>query len=267
MNYKLIDSGHGRKLEQWGNLRLSRPAAQAIWKPKLPKKEWDQADALFSREEGLQWEICSNLPDQWRVTLDSLEFKVSPTDFGHLGLFPEHANFWPWITEMSANARVLNLFAYTGGATLAAARGGAEVCHLDASKGIVSWARENAALNNMQEKPIRWIVDDAMKFLRREIKRGSRYDGILLDPPSYGRGAKGEIFKIEDEIEELLSLCKQVLTDRPKFVLFTCHTPGFTPTVLSHLLEQMMGSKCDSGEMLLGEFPLPLGAYARWSAS
>lgn len=261
--YQLIDSGDGKKWERFGPFCLCRPCPQAVWRP---QKKLD-ADATFSRENGNQWTMKTKLPSEWDISLRGVQLKISLTDFGHLGVFPEHAALWDWMRPLIQKGnRILNLFAYSGGATLAAAQAGAEVCHLDASKGMVDWARENAALNDLKGAPIRWIVDDALKFLRREEKRGSRYDGIILDPPTFGRGGKGEIFKIEEEIIPLLELCKSVLSERPKFVIFSCHTPGFTPIVLEHLLFQIFGKKSVSGEMLLessNTFPIPSGSFAR----
>lgn len=271
--YSLLDSGRGYKLEQFGPYIISRPCSQAVWEPQLPQKVWDQAHASFSRESQNKWtQHIGKLPDVWNINVADIKFKISPTDFGHLGIFPEQKEFWSWIQKtVSKNKKVLNLFAYSGGATLAAAKGGAEVCHLDASKGMVAWARENAALNHLEKAPIRWIVDDVSKFLIRELRRGSRYDAIILDPPSFGRGAKGEIFKIEEEIINLLKSCKQLLTDKPLFILFSCHTPGFSPLVMEHLLKQVLQQipgQIDVGEMLLegnqSIFPVPSGTFARW---
>ena len=195
--------------------------------------------------------------------------KIAPTDFGHLWVFPEHASLWGWMQErLSPSTKVLNLFAYSGGATLAALQKGASVCHLDASKGMVDWARENAALNGLTSAPARWIVDDAIKFLRREVKRGNRYDGILLDPPTFGRGSKGEVFKIERDIQPLLELCKELLTESPKFLIFSCHTPGFTPIVLKHLLGQFFDAPIEAYEMLLESeeaYSIPSGCVAKVS--
>jgi 23S rRNA (cytosine1962-C5)-methyltransferase len=272
-HYQFLDSGNLQRLERFGKHLLIRPCAQALWKPNLSLEKWRQADAVFSREEAEKWSRHKALPAEWRVQFSGLQFKIAPTDFGHVGLFPEHSLVWE---AMRANIRahkrrlsILNLFAYSGGASLAAAQAGAQVCHLDASKGMVSWARENAALNNL-EGSIRWIVDDVMKFLKREIKRGVFYDGIILDPPTFGRGSQGEIFKIEREIGSLLELSRAVLCDRPAFVFFTSHTPGMTPKVLHHLLSQMMHGKqgkIEERELLLGEqHPLPSGSMAHWMA-
>lgn len=271
-NYSLVDSGLGRKLEQFGSYLLSRPCSQAVWEPKLSQDRWRQAHATFSREDENKWTSNRSLPDSWKVEVANIQFKISPTDFGHLGIFPEQKPFWEWLQtylKNYSNPRVLNLFAYSGGATLAAAKGGASVCHLDASKGMVAWARENAALNKLEEAPIRWIIDDVNKFLARELRRGSRYEGIILDPPSFGRGSKGEIFKIEEDIIPLLKSCKALLSEKPLFLLFSCHTPGFTPLAMHHLMSQLMKEgQIEVGEMALeganGVFAVPSGTYAKW---
>jgi 23S rRNA (cytosine1962-C5)-methyltransferase len=264
MSYHLLDSGDGQKWEKFGDYILQRPCAQAVWRP-MQKIE---ADAQFTREE--RWHIRKKLPKSWTVLHGGVNFKVTPTEFGHLGLFPEHADLWEGMRpHIKKGARVLNLFAYSGGVTLAAAQEGAEVCHLDASKGMVDWARENATLNHLEKAPIRWIVDDALKFLKREQKRQSPYDGIVLDPPTFGRGSKGEVFKIEKEILPLLELCSELLTPKPLFVIFSCHTPGFTPMVLRHLLGQTMPKgSIEVGEMALhspGALAIPSGSFAKWT--
>lgn len=273
-SYALLDSGHGRKLERFGPYVIARPAAQAVWRPKLSDAVWNQADAIFSRESENRWLKKPTGMENWQIEVEGLTFKLSATDFGHLGIFPEQRDFWSWIQttlHKKTSSRVLNLFAYSGGSTLAAAWAGAQVCHLDASKGMVTWARENAALNSLTAAPIRWIVEDVNKFIKRELRRGSRYEAIILDPPSFGRGAKGEVFKIEDEILDLLDDCRGLLSENPLFVLFTCHTPGFTPLVMQHLMHQMMagfGGDCDVGEMALrggkDVLSLPSGTFARW---
>lgn len=276
--YSLIDSGQGRKLERFGPYLIARPCAQAVWNPQLPASEWQKANASFTRDGDNKWIETGHLPDSWPITVSDITFKISQTDFGHLGIFPEQRNFWAWIQKIIKEAKakgrtsinVLNLFAYSGGSTLAAARGGAQVCHLDASKGIVSWARDNAALSGLQDAPIRWIIDDVNKFLAREVKRGVRYDAIILDPPSFGRGTKGEVFKIEDNLPIILKDCQTLLSDNPLFILFSCHSPGFSPIVMHHLMSQLMAKhpgKIDTGEMVLeGDkaLPLPSGVYARW---
>lgn len=276
--YALLDSGHGRKLERFGSITLDRPCAQAVWNPASPKI-WKQADAFFTRKEGLEWRGRDKLPDSWQATVNGVKMKLSTTDFGHLGVFPETREMWDWITDTLAKEtpkrkkplHFLNLFAYSGGATLAGAKGGAQCCHVDASKGMVQWARKNAEINGLENHPIRWIVDDVNKFLQREIRRGTRYDAILLDPPSFGRGKGGELYKIEHALLETLELVKSVLSDQPCFVYLTSHTPGFTPIVLNNLLHQLLPKgKLECGEMLLtGEpevFPVPSGTWSRWLA-
>ena len=279
--YELLDSGDGRKLERFGDWVLERPAAQAAWRPDLPESEWQKAGARFDREEGNRWHGRSRLPAEWEAEIEGVSFRLSSTDFGHLGVFPEQRPMWRWMREAcreragrgGEKPNVLNLFAYSGGSTLAPAQGGAAVCHVDASKGMTEWARDNARRNGLQDAPIRWIVDDVSAFLRREHQRGRRYDGIILDPPSFGRGARGEVFKIEERMLPLLDQVKALLSDRPMFVLLSCHTPGFSGVVLQNLLDQLlrgMPGKLDSGEMLLTGAarvrPLPSGTYARWIA-
>lgn len=278
-DYELLDSGGGRKLERFGQIVLARPCSQAVWAPRLPREAWAKAHASFDREDGNQWHNRGALPAVWNITVDGLVFKLSGTDFGHLGIFPEQRAQWRWIRETVAAAchargaavSVLNLFAYSGGSTLAAAAGGAEVCHLDASKGMVQWARENAALNHFETRPIRWIVDDAHKFLNREIRRGRHYDGVILDPPSFGRGQNGEMYKIEHDLPETLHLCRQLLSEQPLFILLSAHTPGYTPVVLHHVLSQAvagLGGRIEVGEMELTggteALSTPSGVYARW---
>lgn len=272
-DYLLIDSGNGKKLEKFGPYIISRPAAQAVWRPQLSAKEWDTCDAIFTREPENRWTSKKQLPEVWNVQIEDIFFKISPTDFGHLGIFPEQRPFWKWIRQhiekQNREVHVLNLFAYSGGSTLAAALGGAHVCHLDASKGMVDWARENAHLNNLDKAPIRWIVDDVSKFLKREIRRGRKYDAIILDPPTFGRGKQGELFKIEEDLNPILDDCLQLLSDNPLFFLLSCHTPGYTPIVLQHIMNQYLPKGLlDVGEMVLeGEkntFVLPSGTFARW---
>ena len=274
--YELLDSGNGKKLERFGDVILERPCAQAVWAPQNPTL-WKTATARFDRVNGHNWDGRNQLSNSWNVEINGVVMKLSATDFGHLGVFPETRALWEWIRSTLRSERekkgrdlkFLNLFAYSGGATLAGAQAGAHCCHLDASKGMVEWARENAQLNQLQEAPIRWIVDDVIKFLRREVKRGNQYDAILLDPPSFGRGKKGELYKIEESLITTLDLVHQVLTDDPSFVLLTSHTPGFFPIVLSNLLRQYnaVGS-IECGEMLLnggaGVMDLPNGNWARW---
>lgn len=277
--YELLDSGGFQKLERFGEVVLSRPCAQAVWKQTLSPVEWRKATATFFRDGGNQWRGRDRLPATWDIDVDGTRFQLSSTDFGHLGIFPEQRDQWKRIRKACADykqkhgraPRVLNLFAYSGGSTLAAAHGGAEVCHVDASKGMVDWARKNASLNGLDEKPIRWIVDDVTKFLEREHRRERTYDLVILDPPSYGRGAKGEIFKIENDLPPLLSLIGKLMSPQPLGVLLSCHTPELTPISLHHLLLQEFGGSggdLESGEMQLrgssDVLPVPSGSYCWW---
>lgn len=278
-DYALLDSGDGKKLKRFGSYVLARPCSQAVWKPALSAAAWAQAHATFDRAEGNQWHNRGALPDEWKIATAGITFKLSGTDFGHLGIFPEQRGQWTWLRDTVRAAcaargrpvQVLNLFAYSGGSTLAAALGGAEVCHLDASKGMVQWARDNAALNGLQSCPIRWITDDAHKFLCREARRERRYDAVILDPPTFGRGQNNELYKIEKDLPETLRLCRSLLTPDPLFLLLSAHTPGYSPVVLENVLGQSvagLGGDTASGEMLLtgapGVLPTPCGAYARW---
>ncbi|MEG1479736.1 MAG: class I SAM-dependent methyltransferase [Kiritimatiellia bacterium] len=276
-DYQLLDSGNGAKLERFGEFVLSRPCAQAVWQPQHLAL-WNTATATFDREEGNQWHGRNRLPKAWAINVEGSIFHLSGTDFGHLGIFPEQRAQWAWIKAIVQKARtagrpvrVLNLFAYSGGSTLAAALGGAEVCHVDASKGMVQWARENAALNGLAEHPIRWIVDDVHKFMNRELRRAHPYDAIILDPPTYGRGGNGETYKIEQDLTETLRLCRALMSTSPLFLLLSAHTPGYSPVVMNNILTQAMaglGGKCSAGEMCLtgdaDTFALPSGAYVRW---
>lgn len=278
-DYELIDSGNERKLERFGSILLSRPSASAVWAPALPSSSWEQANASFDRDGGNSWSFRKTLPDSWNISVEGILFKLSITNFGHLGIFPEQAASWKWIQNIIRNSipqrkeriSVLNLFAYSGGSTLAAARAGAEVCHLDASKGMVARARENAQINGLDKAPIRWIVEDVNKFLDREARRNSRYDAIILDPPSFGRGKSGEVYKIEKDILVTLGKCTRLLSNNPLFLLLSCHTPAFTPVVMNNLLKQAMNKHegiIESGEMLLrgskNVLPIPSGTFASW---
>ncbi len=277
-SYELLDSGAFQKLERFGKVVLSRPCAQAVWRQTLPALDWQRATASFFRDGGNQWRGRDRLPETWNIEVDGTRFLLSSTDFGHLGIFPEQRDQWQRIREVcqafakkhGRPARVLNLFAYSGGSTLAAARAGAEVCHVDASKGMVDWARKNATLNQLDDKPVRWIVDDVTKFLEREHRREKTYDLVILDPPSYGRGAKGEVFKIETDLPRLLNLISKLMSPEPLGVLLSCHTPELTPISLHHLLLQQLGPRgqLDHGEMQLrGEaqvLPVPSGSFCWW---
>lgn len=279
--YELLDSGGFQKLERFGDVVLSRPCAQAVWRPTLSPVAWQKATATFFRDGGNQWRGRDRLPATWDIGVDGTRFQLSSTDFGHLGIFPEQRDQWKRIREVCEAYRkkhnraphVLNLFAYSGGSTLASAHGGAEVCHVDASKGMVDWARKNASLNGLDDKPIRWIVDDVTKFLEREHRRERTYDLVILDPPSYGRGAKGEIFKIENDLPPLLSLIGKLISPEPLGILLSCHTPELTPISLHHLLLQQFGQKggkLENGEMQLrgasDVLPVPSGSFCWWLA-
>lgn len=268
--YEFLDSGNGRKLEKFGMYVLDRPCSQAIWKPSLEKKIWSDAHAAFYREDKNYWKKNKSMQPVWRCLIAGLHCELTLTDFGHVGIFAEHATLFPWMkqkVESRKETRVLNLFAYSGLATLFLADHGASVCHLDASKKMVEWARRNAAVNNLSDAPIRWIIDDVFAFVRREIKRGRVYDAIILDPPSFGRGKSGELFKIEEGLYSLLECLPKLLSKSPAFVLLSSHTPGFTPQVKENLLRQIFCTKkVDSGEIILpckNGLSLPAGAFAR----
>lgn len=279
-DYALLDSGNGTKLERFGRYVLNRPCAQAVWRPQQDAAFWRKADAVFDREEGNRWHGRSKIPKSWEIRVEEITFRLSGTDFGHLGIFPEQRAQWKWIRETVRGAiasgrtvRVLNLFAYSGGSTLASALGGAEVCHVDASKGMVQWARDNARLNGLEDHPIRWIVDDVHKFMTRELRRDRQYDAVILDPPTFGRGQQGELYKIERDLPETLRLCRELLSKKPLFMLLSAHTPGYSPVVMENVLRQSLSGLDGSysgGEMLLtGDetaFPLPSGAFVRWTA-
>lgn len=267
--YELLGSGGGRKLERFGSHVLDRPAPQAIWSGD-PAIAWDSADAAFARGEGGagDWSIHRrDLPGAWQARIGALTFEIRLTGFGNVGLFPEHAAHFPWIAERLAGrpgARVLNLFAYTGAASIACAAAGAEVVHVDAARAVNGWAMVNGRLSGAAEDAIRFLAEDAAKLVKREARRGTRYDAIILDPPTFGRGTKGEVWKIERDLQGLLAACRDLLADPPLFVLLTAHSPGVTPAVLANLL-QPLGGRIETGEMLLaGQGPaLPAGAFAR----
>jgi 23S rRNA (cytosine1962-C5)-methyltransferase len=277
LDYELLDSGNGEKLERFGDVTLVRPMAHAVWKARLEKKHWQAANGRYVRSTGGggRWKWSNGgVPQSWLLKAHAQSMVLKTTSFGHLGIFPEQAAQWQWITErctgQSEPVEVLNLFAYTGGSTLAAALGGASVCHVDAARGSVDWARENARRSGLENHPVRWIVDDVQIFLGREIKRQRRYHGIVLDPPSFGRGKKGETWKIEEDLIPLLEQCQTLLADKPLFFLLSCHSAGFTPQVLKNLVAEHVpeGGQIDIGEMLLegsANHALPSGSFARWS--
>ncbi|MES2437340.1 MAG: class I SAM-dependent methyltransferase [Patescibacteria group bacterium] len=276
--YELLDSGEGEKLERYGDIIVSRPDPQALWKRSLPETEWKKAKAVFLRtSENARWEKSSDVPERWEIELAGLKFWIRPTTFKHTGLFPEHVPNWNWIQDKVKNAgrpiKVLNLFGYTGGATLAAAQAGAEVVHVDGSKTALTWARENAEISGLSEKPIRWILDDARVFVHREIKRGNKYDAIIMDPPAFGHGADKEVWKIEDDLLPLLEECKQILSDQPLFFIINGYASGYSAIAYKNNLDELMKAwkgKIEIGELTIQETSsqklLPSGIFARWSA-
>ena len=275
-DYHLLDAGDGEKLERWKDVVLRRPDPQAIW-PKQRPELWGQAHAHYHRASGGggHWQFFRDLPERWTVSYRDLSFYVRPTGFKHTGLFPEQAVNWDWMRTLIAGAnrpiRVLNLFGYTGGATVACAAQGAQVTHVDAAKGMVSWAGENRVLSGVPQTQVRWIVDDALKFVQREQRRGNLYQGILMDPPSYGRGTGGEVWKLEDTLYQLVTACAQVLAPDALFMLVNSYTTGLQPAVLANILRMALsgrGGKVEAGEVALpmGDGPnvLPCGASGRW---
>lgn len=283
-DYEVLDCSNGEKLERWGDYILVRPDPQVIWDTPKTLKGWKKMNGHYHRSSrgGGEWEFF-NLPEQWTINYKSLTFNLKPFSFKHTGLFPEQATNWDWFSDLISKektkrgndnpVKVLNLFAYTGGATLAAAAAGANVTHVDASKGMVNWAKENAVSSGLKDAPIRWLVDDCVKFVEREIRRGNKYDAIIMDPPSYGRGPKGEIWKIEDSIHSFVKLCTQILSDKPLFFLINSYTTGLAPSVLTYMIEIEVGKKFD-GHVEAQEIGLPVssnglvlpcGASGRWS--
>ena len=278
-DYEVLDTSNGEKLERWGNYLLVRPDPQVVWNTPHTNPGWKKKNGHYHRSSkgGGEWEFFS-LPQQWSIHYGKLTFQLKPFSFKHTGLFPEQAANWDWFSNLIQNAnrpiKVLNLFAYTGGATLAAAAAGASVTHVDASKGMVAWAKENAASSGLSDAPIRWIVDDCQKLGEREIRRGNHYAAIIMDPPSYGRGPKGEIWKIEDAIHPLVSLCSQLLSDKPLFFLINSYTTGFAASVLTYLLGLEVVSKF-GGHVVSDEIGLPVtqsglvlpcGSSGRWAS-
>ena len=275
-DYEIIDMANGEKLERWGNFRLIRPDPQIIWKEKTFSNEWKKHDAIYNRSSigGGAWKYKNNVPNSWKIKYQDLVFNIKLMGFKHTGLFPEQAVNWNWcmdkIKSEKRNIKVLNLFAYTGGATVACLKAGAEVCHVDSSKGMVSWAKENVISSKLQDRKVRYIVDDVVKFIQREIRRGNKYDAIIMDPPSYGRGTKGEIWKFEENIADLVNLCIGVLSKDPLFFLINSYTTGISSAVLGNLLNMNIKQK---GIISFGEIGLPMknsklvlpcGIYGRW---
>ena len=276
-DYEVLDTGDGEKLERWGDIILRRPDPQTIW-PKGDEGLWKKAQARYHRSDrgGGEWEFLRKLPERWTVRHGELKFWVRPTGFKHTGLFPEQAANWIWMSDLirkdgRKNLKILNLFGYTGGATLACAAAGAHVTHVDAAKGMVQWAKENRELCGLPEDRFRWIVEDALRFVQRELRRGNSYDGILMDPPSYGRGPSGEVWKLENELYGLIATCAQALSEEPLFFLVNSYTTGFQASVLSNMLEKCVtprfGGRVDSEELCLPVTTggvLPCGASGRW---
>ena len=284
--YELIDAGEGKKLERFGIYTMSRPDPEALWKKSLDDKEWLKADLEFIRNGTKnKWIIKNGIPNNWDIEFGGLKFNIKPTSFKHIGLFPEQLPNWEWMEGIIKNYElgiknekqkptVLNLFAYTGGATLACAKAGAEVAHVDGSKNAVEWARVNAKLSGLEDAPIRWLIEDVVTFLKREVKRGRRYDAIIMDPPSFGHGPKDELWKIEEDFLNLMNLCKQVLSDDPLFILINGYTAGYSSIVYENNLIDLMKDykgKTESGELVIEESKskklLPCGIFARWSRS
>ena len=299
-DYKIIDMANGQKLEKWGSYTLSRPDPQIVWKNKSYPEEWKKTDAVYSRSKtgGGSWNYKNKLPAVWQIKYKDLTFNIKPMGFKHTGLFPEQAVNWDWMRnkieeskienlkiknarkdnsngeESTREIKVLNLFAYTGGATVACLAAGASVCHVDSSKGMVTWAKENVISSGLGEKKVRYIVDDVVKFVNREIRRGNKYDAIIMDPPSYGRGANGEVWQFENNIYDLVELCTKVLSNNPLFFLINSYTTGISSTVLANILNLTVAKnhrgKVEAGEIGLSmknsDLILPAGIYGRWES-
>lgn len=286
-DYEILDMANGEKLERWNNIYLVRPDPQIIWNDKQYPEKWKQANARYSRSStgGGHWDYKKRLPDSWQIKYKNLTFNIKPMGFKHTGIFPEQAVNWDWMMDKiqseikttNREVKVLNLFAYTGGATVACLYAGASVCHVDSSKGMVAWAKENVVSSRLQERPVRYIVDDVVKFVQREIRRGNKYDAIIMDPPSYGRGTNGEVWKFEENLPMLIEICMQVLSDNPLFFLINSYTTGTSSMVLENLLKMNMrkkyGKRADDGIFENGEvglpmtdsdFILPCGIYSKW---
>ncbi|KWX88513.1 SAM-dependent methyltransferase [Paenibacillus riograndensis] len=279
-DYEVIDTGGGEKLERWGDIILRRPDPQIIWPLAHETAKWRDVHGHYHRSSagGGQWEMKKTIPDNWKISYGKLKFHLRPTNFKHTGLFPEQAANWRWMMDKIAEAgrpvSVLNLFAYTGGATVAAASAGASVVHVDAAKGMVQWAKENVQLSGLAERPVRFITDDVFKFVQREQRRGSKYDAIIMDPPSYGRGPGGEMWKLEASLYQFLESCLEIMSDRPLFMLINSYTTGISPTVLRNMLSMTMGKRY-GGKLTSGEIGLPItasgmnlpcGILGRWEA-
>lgn len=277
-DYEILDMANGEKLERWENIILIRPDPQIIWKEKSFPEKWKNANAKYNRSNtgGGNWNFIKPLPKSWQIRYKDLTFNIKPMGFKHTGIFPEQAVNWDWMMNKIKNSardiKVLNLFAYTGGASVACLKAGASVCHVDSSKGMCEWAKENVASSGLKDRPIRFLVDDVVKFVNREIRRGNKYDAIIMDPPSYGRGTNGEVWKFEDNIADLVKLCMNVLSDKPLFFLINSYTTGISSQVLENLLRMNIPKKA-KGKFSHGELGLPMtnskmilpcGIYGRW---
>ncbi len=279
-DYEILDMANGEKLEKWKDIILIRPDPQIIWPNKTYPQIWKNANATYNRSKtgGGSWEYKKEVPKNWQIKYKDLTFNIKPMGFKHTGLFPEQAVNWDWmidkIQKEKREIKVLNLFAYTGGATVACAYAGASVCHVDSSKGMVTWAKENIISSGLEKRPVRYIIDDVVKFVNREIRRANKYDAIIMDPPSYGRGANKEVWKFEENISDLVSLCTKVLSEKPLFFLINSYTTGISSKVLENILKLNINAKYkgkyESGEIGLpmsnSELILPCGIYARWEA-
>ncbi len=280
-DYEILDMADGKKIERWGTYLLERPDPQIIWNQKTNNNIWNQTDAIYHRNNkgGGNWEYKKKLPECWTITYGDLKFNVKTMGFKHTGIFPEQAINWEYminkIKRANHSVRVLNLFAYTGAATVACAYAGASVCHVDSSKGMVAWAKENLNVSGLSDKPVRFIVDDVIKFVEKEIRRGNKYDVIIMDPPSYGRGANGELWNIEVNLFNLIKLCEQLLSEHPLFFLINSYTTGLSPNVLFNLLILTI-NKIVNGKITCGEIGLPMkdstlilpcGIYGRWESN
>lgn len=283
-DYELLDSGEGEKLERFGKYTLARPDPEALWEKRLSKKVWDDADARFERRGASgSWKTKNGFPKNWNLEFGGLTLELRPTSFKHVGLFPEQLSHWKWLEEKITNyelgiknkntkIRMLNLFAYTGGATLSALKAGAEVTHVDSSKVAIEWARKNAELSGLVDAPVRWIEDDVLKFLRREVKRGNKYDVVIMDPPAFGHGSGKTLWKIEKDFYELFNLVEQVLSENPVAVIVNGYTAGYSPLTLENNAKRLLekyGGSTDCGELAISETDsdrlLPAGVFARWS--
>lgn len=281
-DYALLDSGCGEKLERFGSVVLSRPDPQALWDKALDLAEWKKVDGSFTRDDKKgEWNLKKNSSERWQISFGGLKFWIKPTPFKHVGLFPEQISNWQWMKEKIESAKnkdpkqdieVLNLFGYTGGATLACAESGAKVVHVDGSKAALTWARENSELSGLDKKPIRWILDDVRAFVKREVKRGRKYHGIIMDPPAFGHGAKEEVWKIEEDLMPLLNMCQSILADQPIFFIINGYSAGYSALAYENLLLPLMkknGGSIEKGELAIREKDsdrlLPCGIFARWS--